>query len=188
MPEEAIGSEVKGEPQTNGHGEVDSSLLARLRAQHKALSDKPTLDLQLPGYSLVASFKVVGQEAMMELDDRRIADQPKVGDYQASLNLSADVLIAACTGISERKPDGELVALHTMLPEWGDDPVVFDERLAELVGAELPAPTDRTARSVVFAVFKVYEPDTGNDTQLGNLSAQVTRWMNTARREADADF
>lgn len=160
----------------------DGSLLARLKAEHKALGERRTIDLPFPDLSLVGRFKAVGRDTIVELHDRA----EKAEGARAGMDFDADLLINTCEGIFE--PDGEnLTPLNTLLEEWGDEPVTFkDRRIADAVGADLPA--NYTTRDIVYAVFRVHEPDTGNDLRFGQFAKRLWNWIRDGNTEADRDF
>ena len=165
---------------------ADASMLDAIRAEHKALSEKRVLDKPLPGYSrLVGRFKAIDRDTILELTQRAGRD---TDDPDAGRAFDADLLINTCEGIFERTDDDKLVPLNTLLEHWGDKPIVFDERLAEAVGAEIPAPPDRTTRSIVFAVLKVDVPDTGNDIRFGTFAQELWQWIRRGQQRVDADF
>lgn len=168
---------------TNGSGEVDNSLLARLRAERQALTEKRTIDKSLPGFSLTARFRAIDYPQIQEIQERARKAEPNIG-ARAYLNAAADILAQMCVGVYERKPNGDLVPLNELLEKWGDDPIRFDNRLCEAVGVE-PA---TSARGAIFAVFGVDEPDTGNDVVMMDLSDELARWVKDGHAQADADF
>lgn len=175
---EEVGAQVKGNG--NGHGD-DSEVLARLRRQHQALTEKRWIDKPLPGYSLTARFKAIDFAIIEKIQSRAAKAEGQVGS-RAYLNAAADILAQTCAGIFEN--GDPLVPLNTLLDKWGDEPICFDNRLAEAVGVE---PTD-SARGVIFAVFAVDESETGNDVVMMDLADEVVGWIKRGRAEIDSDF
>lgn len=172
--------------------DTGSNLLDRLKAEHAQLAEKRTIDLPLPGYSaLIGRFKAVGREVITDLKDRAQQVSPEE-EAAASRAFDADLLINTCEGIYERNGESKLVALNTLLDEWGDEPIVFDERLAAAVGAELrelaPGEAALPRREIVFAIFRVDEPDTGNDVRFGQFAGNIWKWIHGGHQQADADF
>lgn len=172
-----VGAQVKG----NGHGD-ENALLARLRAQHQALTEKRHLDKALPGYSLTVRFKAIDYELIEKIQSRAAKAVGNIGP-RAYLNAAADILAQTCVGIFERTDDG-LTPLNELLPQWGDEPVCFDNRLAEAVGVD----AGESARQVIFNVFAVDQPETGNDVVMMDLADEVVGWIKRGRGEVDGDF
>jgi hypothetical protein len=162
----------------------DNSLLSRLRAQRQALTEKRTLDLPIPGYSLTARYKAIDYQIVDKITERARKAEKQIGS-RASLNAAADILAQACLGIYERRDDDSLVPLNELLPAWGDEPIVYDKRLAEAVGVEIEG---NRAREVVFGVFAVDVPDTGNDMALMGHQTEILQWLRQTQDDADADF
>lgn len=161
---------------------VDQSVLTRLRAQRQALTEKRTLDIPIPGYELTARYKAISYETVDKIQERARKASQGIGS-RADLNAAADVLARSCLAIFERGAGGKLVPLNELLEKWGDDPICYDERLAEAVGTE-----GKKAREVIFNVFAVDEPDTGNDMVLMGHQTEILQWLRQTKAEVDADF
>lgn len=139
-------SQVLDTPSSNGHTDDPGSTIEAIRRRHEELRSKKHLTLQIPGYQGCAQVRyqlLPGSE--MDRLGKRIEDAQRNDNFDARLELEADVLVALCDRIYLR-PDTE--------SEWEcqedtKGPMRFDNRLAAKFGwTELTR-----AREIVLEVF-----------------------------------
>ena len=113
----------------------DVSRLERLRERRRAArEDRAPLDLPIPGYGdeLIARYRVLDYGELQKLQ-KRGGDMARSGDKEAQLKVTMDTIAQACVGVFLAEEDGSLRPLNEVDPDYGDDPVRYDERFAEVV-------------------------------------------------------
>lgn len=136
----------------NGHG-APASVLDTLKQRHRQLQQDRYLDYPIPGYQekLVVRFNPAPVDEL-----RRIAkttDKMKGGNPE--FIGATDVLLHACQMVMVKDPEHELaddtglVPLHRYPELDADEPIRFDERLAQAL--DLNA---KKARGVVWSLFE----------------------------------
>lgn len=152
----------------------EGSILDTIRKKRKAMSKERRKLIDIPGYDgvLVAEYRPLPYEQMRKLLDRAAGAK----DSQAELNAVTDVLVQSCVQILTRTEDGKLEPLNEAVPEFGDDPVRYDLRLAQ--AAEVQG---ERARLICQNVFD-------NDLALVDHNNDLIVWMKSSAREEDADF
>lgn len=184
MRKEEIGGLV-GEDGSDGSGEAvapDSdapagSILDQLRDKRRALSQDKTKVIDVAGYGgqLAVEYGRMDYDELSPLLNK----MAKVKSSQAELNIMTDVLVRACRSVLVRPEDGgKLTALNEVVPEFGDDPVRYDKRLAE--ACELKVDATR-ARLICQGLFN-------NDLALVAHSNELIEWMKDSEEEASEDF
>lgn len=171
-PEE---EEVVEDPVEND--EAPDTFLEQLREKRRRIATATDLKLEIPGFDGL----LWAQYRRLEWDElKRIADKAsKSKSPRKELLAHCDTLIAACEGILIQK-DGKLEALNNAYPEFGDEPVVFDERLGAALGFEI----DKTspARSAVLKAFG------GNGVAVTAQQVELVQWIESSRSDDDQDF
>jgi hypothetical protein len=153
---------------------VDSTILARLREKREALGVKKTVVLPIPGYEGELAVRYAWKP-YEELARRGQALQKVKDPTRRDLWAAADTLIQLCVEVvipSEESEDG-----WRGLAEDGDEPIRFDDRLADALGFDADS-----ARATVFGVFAA------NDYAVLNAALQLSAWLQDATQEVDADF
>lgn len=165
VPDESIGGAAKTNP---------GSLAARLKEQHEQLQQERHLDLPIPGYNgdLVARYKPLDWDFFKKIGVRT----EKSKNPRKELYAQADTLIESCEEIFAVDDKGVLVSLYKVMDISGDEPVRYDERLAEAFGLKVG-----TARDSVFGLFN-------NDIAITNHHNEVAEWMQDTSGDSDGDF
>jgi hypothetical protein len=170
-------------------GEIDDapkpiSLADELAATREKLSEerKPKL-FELPGYGpkLQVKYKVVDYDSVNEIGDK-VGEQIRSEQIDdAVLAGLSDTLVAACVGFYT-EVDGEVVPLEEA-EGLGEGPIRWgDARLWSLLRLEAAEGETLRVRAAIRGIL-------GNDKMLVVEHGQdVTRWMERARRQVDADF
>lgn len=183
MRKEEIGGLV-GEDGSDGSDEAvapDSdapagSILSQLRAKRRSLAEVKTKTIAIPGYDgqLAAEYNRMPYDELSPI----MTKVTKAKSPQAELNLTTDVLVRSCASILVRPEDGgELVPLNEAVPQFGDEPVRYDQRLAE--ACEINVET--RARLICQAVFN-------NDLALVAHANELIEWMKDSEQEESEDF
>jgi hypothetical protein len=163
------------------------SLFDELKDEHAGLSEKRTKVFDMPGRErLAVRYKAIGLK-MIEKYQRRAA---KDDSELATIHCAADILAACCDEILVYDDEGNpqpLIDQEECPDRWGDDPIRYDERLVEALGIEGLEPGSKN-RIVVESVFKVFEPDTGNDIAMMDHGDDVVKWIKSGARGSDEDF
>lgn len=145
--------------------------LDRLRARRRALGEKKTIDLEVPGYDgeLVVRFRWVAYEELAKAGRRLQAMKDTAA---RDVFAACDTLALACEDVL-MNVDGELKTVA----EDGE-PVRFgDDRLGVALGFE-PSPK---VRQNVRAVFE-------NDYAVLTTAARLSAWLADASQEVDGAF
>lgn len=149
--------------------EEGGSVLERLKRRREQLGADRTEVFDIPGYNgeLAARYKPVDFEMLKKLLNK--IDRSK--NPRIELLVMADILIMACDEILVRA-DGKLGPLDPK----ADEPVRYDDRLAEFFGFEAA-----NARQVVFGVFN-------NDIAIPSHHKEVLDWMQGVTQENTEDL
>jgi hypothetical protein len=153
--------------------------LDRLKERRRKLAeDRPPLDLAIPGYGdeLVARYRVLDFDEMQKLRERG-GKMAQAQDREAELKVTMDTIAAACVGIFCRQEDGTLKPLNEIAPEFGDEPVRYDSRLAEAVGVD----SEGKVRVLILQMFPT------ELSIIGHLG-QIDAWMSGLNEADDSDF
>lgn len=157
-----------------------SSLLEDLQAEHRALADRRTKVFDVPGYSrLAVRYKAVDLKVIDKIQDRARKD----GGDLAFIHAAAEIIGNCCEEVLIRDDEGKPSPLNKQLERWGDEPIRYDVRLVEALGAE-----GDKMKMIVESVFKVFEPETGNDVVMMDHADEIVRWIKSGSRGADEDF
>lgn len=154
-----------------------ASPLDQLKERRRKLQEeRDPLMLDIPGYGgrLVAGYKVLDWEVIKGIRDKG-ADMARANDQNAELKVTIDTIAAACVGIFLSE-DGKTTPLNETLAEFGDDPVLYDNRLAKALGID----TDRV-RVVIREIFPT-------DLSIFSHLEEISRWMEFENSEVDEDF
>jgi hypothetical protein len=140
-------------PPTAGASDRPGGAIEAIRRRHDELRSKKHLTLQIPGYQGCAQVRyqlLPGSE--MDRLGKRIEDAQRDDNFDAKLELEADVLVALCDQIFLRSD----TASEWELQEDNKGPMRFEHRLAEELGwSELTR-----AREIVLEIFS---PRTDSD-------------------------
>jgi hypothetical protein len=154
------------------------SQLDRLKERRRrAREEREPLDLDIPGYGgeLVARYRVLSFEEMEKLQDRG-GKMARAADIEVELKITMDTIAAACVGIFLRE-DGKLRPLNEVDAKFGDEPVRYDERLAEAVGVD----SEGKVRILIRRMFPT------ELSIIGHLQ-RVSNWMSGVNDADDEDF
>lgn len=165
-------------PRTPAPAAKAVSPLDRLKERRrKAQEERDPLDLDIPGYGgeLVARYRVLSFEEMEKLQERG-GKMAQVADKEAELKITMDTIAAACVGIFLREDD-KLRPLNEVDAKFGDEPVRYDERLAEAVGVD----SEGKVRVLIRRMFP---------TELSILAhlQRISNWMEGVNDVDDRDF
>lgn len=156
----------------------------RLKEHRRRLAaGREPLDVAIPGYNdeLVARYRVLDYDELQKLR-RRGGKMAQAQDPEAELKVTMDTIAAACVGMFVRQEDGSLLLMNECPSDLdlGDEPICYDERLAEVLGIELP--TQSKVRSLIYQVF-------GEEDLLifGHLE-RIDGWMSGINEDDDQDF
>ena len=149
------------------------SLLERLREDRLALASAESTTIEIPGYDgeLVCRYRLM-EASQLEKIARRAAKLPR---ERRNLAVTMDSLSAAC--IEFETVDHRNGGAIGTLAENGDDPIRYDDRLAEALGY-----TAKSAREAVLGLFG------GNEIAVLTHGAQLARWWSDASEDVDEDF
>ncbi len=152
----------------------EGSILNAIRSKRQAMSKDRKTIIDIPGYDgmLVAEYRVIPYDQMSKLMNKAASAK----DSQGELNAVTDVLVRACHQILVRDESGKLEPLNEAVPEFGDDPVRYDLRLAQ--AAEV---TGDRARLICQNVFN-------NDLALVDHNNTLVEWMKSSEREEADTF
>ena len=149
------------------------SLLERLREDRLALASAESTTIEIPGYDgeLVCRYRLM-EASQLEKIARRAAKLPR---ERRNLAVTMDSLSAACIEFEtiDHRNGGDA----GKLAENGDDPIRYDDRLAEALGY-----TAKSAREAVLGLFG------GNEIAVLTHGAQLARWWSDASEDVDEDF
>lgn len=151
-----------------------SSLLAQLGQIHTEIKTADRhLDLDIPGYGgkLFARFRPyeVAKSERKGLAMARAARQGR----PVVLASAIDTITNACEQLFVRNEK------HEDLPIDPVAPVMFDKRLAQMLGFDSPALTE--AAHVILELFPTQQ-------SILAFSVEIGEWLNTAVQEADQEF
>jgi hypothetical protein len=165
----------------NGSAPVAPSVLDKLREKRNEIAEGRTVELAIPGYgdTLVARYRAIPYR---EVTKARKKNAKRSGsDPDAELRFGTSMLARACDAMLVRPDeDGGLVELQTTVPEFGDEPVRYDKRLAEAVGMD-PAMANSASAVIRF----VFGADDSTWALMRHAEA-YEEWL--ASNETDADF
>lgn len=127
-------------PSEDDGGGIDSgSILDSLRASYAAGEGERETTLPIaPGRynGLAAVYRPIDWDLRRKL--QRKAQRTGNTGAEAEAAFQAVLIADACKEIVMRpEPGAEYVPLHTLLKQFGDVPIVFDTRLAEVLGMNL---------------------------------------------------
>lgn len=151
--------------------------LDRLKEKRrKVRRAREPLKLDIPDYDgdLVAAYRVLDWPEMKALREKGNA-MAATNDPGAELKVTADTIAAACVGFYGQGREG-LVPLNELKEEYGDEPVIYDDRLADALGIET-----KSVRTLIFEMFPT-------DLSIIAHLAEISRWMESSRSEDDEDF
>jgi hypothetical protein len=161
-------------------GDQTPSLADELRANRRALRGKRTTTIDLPGFPrLAVRYKAVDLQAIDKIQERA----RKAGTNVAYIHAAADIIGTCCEEILARDDKEDLRPLNEQRAAWGDDPIRFDERFAELLEVE-----HGSVRINIENVFGAFEPDTGNDIVMMDHAEEIVLWIKSGARESEPDF
>ncbi len=169
-PEEAISTGAKP---------GEKSQLDRLKKRMRsAREDREPLELPIPGSGdeLVAKYRVLDYEELQRLE-KRGAKMAQSGDTQAGLNITMDTIAQACVGIFLAQEDGSLKPLNEVDPSYGDEPVRYDERFAEVAGVD----AEGKVRVLIRRAFPT-------DLSIIAHLARISNWMESTNDADDEGF
>ncbi len=175
MDEVEQGVEAPLDPEEENNEVEEDDLLATLRAKRRAIVSAKHVTLEIPGFDglLWARYNRIPWE-----DVKRIADKAaKSRAPRKELMAHCDVLIEAVDCILIRKDD-DLEPINNAYPEFGEEPVRFDNRLAAALGFQ---PQD-TARKTVLAAFS------NNGLAVTAQQADLVEAIQQNRSEDEEDF
>lgn len=119
--------------------EGQDNLLGRLRAAYAAgEGERETIIPIAPGRynDLAAKYRPINWDLRRRL--QRKAQRTGDTGPEAEANFQAALVADACKAIVVRpQPGAEYEELHTLVKQFGDAPIRFDERLAAVLGMEL---------------------------------------------------
>jgi hypothetical protein len=167
-PEEAISTGAK----------PDASRLERLRERRRAArEDRAPLDLPIPGYGdeLIARYRVLDYEELQKFQ-KRGGEMARSGDKEAGLKVTIDTIAQACVGIFLAE-EGGLRPLNEVDPGYGDDPVRYDERFAEVVAVD----AEGKVRTLIRKAFP-------SDLAIIAHLERIDNWMSSSNEADDAGF
>jgi hypothetical protein len=173
----ATGGEIEG-------AEKPASLREELSAiRQKATEErKPKLfELPLYGPKLQVKYRVVEYDALNEIGGK-VGEQLRAEQIDDPVLAGlTDTLVAACVGFYTER-DGKIVPLEEA-EELEGGPIRWgDERLWNLLRLEAAPGETLRVRAAIRQIF-------GGDKMLVIEHAQdVTRWIERARRQVNADF
>lgn len=158
-------------------GAKPTTQLERLKAEReKATERREPLDLPLPGYSLlVARYRALTYEEIEKLLDKG-RKMVKAHEPEFRLKITMDSLAKACVGMFTRTEAGDLLPVNELKEDYGDEPVLYDGRLADALGLEAD-----TARAVIREAFP-------HDLAIFAHWEEVSSWMEDTAAEDDQDF
>lgn len=153
-----------------------SSILDDLRARRQEISQRKTVDLEVPGYDgkLVVRYRRLEWEELSKIGNR--AEKSK--NPRKVLIAHVDTIVGACEEVFYRQvPGGPLVRLADVIPDNEEGlPVKYDQRLADFFGVE-----GGSARKVCLAVFN-------NPLAVPIHHNELAEWMQLAGAEDDEGF
>jgi hypothetical protein len=156
---------------------ADKTMLDRLREKRSNLGAKRTVTIDVPGYD--GELGVRYQWKPYEELARRGQALQKVKDpTKRDMLAAADTLIALCDEVviqAESDPRADEKGWAPLTDE-GDDPIKFDEYLADKLGYEATS-----AREAVFGLFN-------NDYAVLNQAMTLSVWLQDTTQEVDSDF
>jgi hypothetical protein len=136
-PEPSSASENGSEAETGA--DLSSSVQDRLRAAYAAgEGERSTIIPIAPGRyrDLAAEYRPIDWELRRRL--QRKAQRSGDTGAEAEADFQAVLVADACKAIVMRPAPGkDYVPLHTLLEQFGDVPIRFDTRLAEVLGMTL---------------------------------------------------
>ena len=156
-----------------------SNQLERLKEHRRRLNEeREPLDLAIPGYSdeLVARYRVLDYDEMDKLR-RRGGRMAQAQDREAELKVTMNTIAAACVGIFVRQEDGTLAPLNEQAPEFGEEPVRYDGRLASALGVD----SEGKVRTLIRRMFPT------ELSIIGHLE-RIDAWMSGVSEDDDGDF
>lgn len=163
--------EVEDDPTPGG------TVLDVLKEKRERISEDDTVRKDVPGYGgfLVVEYKLLPYDLVSKLVNKAA----KAKNPLHELAAQTDIIVQACKEFYVNPEDSdELQPLNTADSSFGDEPVVYDQRLATAAG--LKGNLD-SARKIAQALFN-------NDVALVSHSNEVIQWMRDTEKEGDADF
>jgi hypothetical protein len=166
---------VEDDEQHN-NGAADN-FLEQLRNKRRSIGTSTELKLQIPGYDtlLWCEYRRLDWEEL-----KRIAEKAQNSrSPRKELLAACDTLIEACNQFLILK-DGKLEPMNNAYPEFGDEPVRYDDRLASALGFEIDRGSP--ARSCVLRAFG------GNGAAVTAHQGDLVEWIQSSRADDDEDF
>ena len=145
------------------------SLQARLSAKRDELAAVSVVNLDVPGYedTLVGRYKPLGYRTLRAISKR---NEHAPDQTTSELYTACDTIIASCTDILLKSPDGELVSLEcTWSPQLA--------ALFEIRGAESFTPRQ--------ALFAILAPRPEQDVRIVVLYGQLMEAFNATNSGVD---
>ncbi len=152
--------------------------LDRLKQRREKVNEKrDALKLQIPEYGeeLVAAYRVLSFEELKKLNEKG-REMAAANDPRAELKVTCDTIAAACVGFYTLDEDGSEIPLNEVDESLGDEPIVYNAKLAEALGVET-----KLVRELIEAIFPT-------DLSIIAHLAEISRWMESNRASDDADF
>lgn len=177
-PNEPPAPQSRPENGQSGDPTAPPSILERLRAKRdeKAEDRRITLPIGRFGNMMLARYKPIPYRELRGVQQRaqrRARQGGEVGTEE--LTMTCNVLVRACEAILVRTdPDAEPVELQTLVEEFGDDPVRYDQRLAKAL--------DFKTENAIEVVRFTFD----NPIALQAHGVEYGNWV--ADAEADQDF
>lgn len=172
----AVGSD-NGEVAAAAEGE--GSILSTLRRKRQEIRRDKTTTLEVSGYDgfLLVKYKPIDYNEFSKL----VRKLQKAKNTDAEVGVAADILVRTCVGFYYRDElDGRKVKpLHESDAQFGDEPIVYDERLAKVVG--LTVDNRHVGRSIAIGLFN-------NELALVDHSNEVVEWMRSNDAEENEGF
>lgn len=171
--EKVLGKEENVEEETP----VGGTILDVLKEKRERISEDDTVKMDVPGYGgfLVVEYKLLPYELVSKLVNKAA----KAKNPLHELAAQTDIVVQSCVGFYVRPDEGEeLQPLNTADPSFGNDPVLYDQRLVTAAG--LTGNLD-SARKVAQALFN-------NDVALVSHSNELIQWMRDTEKESDQGF
>jgi len=161
-----------------------TSQLERLKQRRRKLAEeRRPLDLAIPGWediegwgTLVGRYRVLDYEELEQLKKRGMK-MARTQDPETELKITIDTIAAACVGIFCRQENGTMKPLNETDPAFGDEPVRYDERLADAIGADAEGKVRTLIRQMFPTELSIF----------GHLE-RIDGWMSGINQGDDEDF
>jgi hypothetical protein len=176
-PEGHDGPSVDDKPVQPSAKPAENRLDSLKEKRRKVRTKRDPLKLEIPEYGadLVAAYRVLDFEELKKLREKG-EEMAAANDPRAELKVNCDTIAAACVGFYTLAEDDSEIPLNETEESFGDEPIVYDSRLAEALGVET-----KLVRELILAIFPT-------DLSVIAHVAQISRWMESTRANDDADF